>query len=151
MYNSLIQSYIDYACISCYPLGSKTIQVTQSKCIRFCLKRNSRHHIGAKEFDEINWLPTKERVEQRVATSSFKGTSPFYVNELLVPSRNIFKARSHMALEIPLRKSNLGQKSISFMGPSIWNKSSSGLKPLNTATWFNRNYKKLVSQPAFTC
>ena len=147
LYNSLIQPYIGYACISWYPLGSKEIQVTQSKCIRFCLKRNSRHHIGAKEFDEINWLPMKERVEQRIATSVFKywkGTSPFYVNELFVSSRNIFKARPHMALEIPLRKSNLGQKSISFMGPSIWNKSSNDLKLLNTATWFNRNYKKLV-------
>ena len=41
-----------------------------------------------------------------------------------------------MALEIPLRKSNLGQTSISFMGPSIWNKSSSDLKILNTATSF---------------
>ena len=27
---------------------------------------------------------------------------------------------AHIALEITLRKSNLGQKSISFMGPSIW-------------------------------
>ena len=74
----------------------------------------------------------------------WKGTSSFYVNELFVSSRNIFKARPHMALKIPLRKSNLGQNSISFMGPSIWNKSSNDLKLLNTATWFNRNYKKLV-------
>ena len=27
-----------------------------------------------------------------------------------------------MALEIPLAKGNLGQKSISFIGPSFWNK-----------------------------
>ena len=94
LYNSLIQQYIDYVCIS---------------CVRFCLKRNSRHYIGAKEFNEIKWPPTKQRVEQRVATSVFKywiGNSPFYVNELFVPSRNIFKARSHMALEIPLRKNS---------------------------------------------
>ena len=40
--------------------------------------------MSAKEFEELNWLPTKERVEERVATNSFKywnGTSPFYVNE----------------------------------------------------------------------
>ena len=40
--------------------------------------------MSAKEFEELYWLPTKERVEQRVATNSFKyrnGTSPFYVNE----------------------------------------------------------------------
>ena len=43
-------------------------------------------------------------------------------NELFAPSRNIYITRSHMALEIPLRKSNLGQKSISFVGPSICKK-----------------------------
>ena len=52
--NSLIQSHFDYAYVSWYSLVSKKIrkkiQVTQIKCIRFCLKLNSRHHIGAKEF-----------------------------------------------------------------------------------------------------
>ena len=60
----LIQAHFDYACVSWYPLVSKKIrkkiQVTQNKCIRFCLKLNPRHHIGAKEFREINWLPIKE-------------------------------------------------------------------------------------------
>ena len=90
------------------------LQVTQNKCIPFCLKLNSRQHIAAKEFKKINWLPAKERVEQRIATKAFnywKGTSP----------------RSHMALEIPLKNSNLGQNSISFIGSSIWNKLSNNL------------------------
>ena len=47
-----------------------------------------------------------------------------------------------MAFEISLRKSNLGQKGISFMGPSLWNKISNELKPLNTATLFSHNYIK---------
>ena len=97
-----------------------------------------RHHIGANKFKET-WLPTKERVEQRVATNVFKcwkGTSSFYVNEMFVLYRNIYKTRSYMALEIPLRKNNLGQKSISFMGPSILNKLSNDLKILNTVTLF---------------
>ena len=98
------------------------LQVTQNKCIRFCLKLNSRQYIGAKEFKEINWLPTKEKVEQHVATKLLKcckGTSPFYVNEHFVPSRNMHSTRSYMALGIPLKRSNLGQKSVSFIEPSI--------------------------------
>ena len=79
--NSLIQPHFDYACVSWYPLVSKKIvQVTQNTFINFCLKLNSRHHIGDKEFKDIN-----------------------YVNELFVPSRNIYKIRSHMALLIHLR------------------------------------------------
>ena len=49
-----------------------------------------------------------------------------------------------MALGIPLRKSNLGQKSISFMGSSTWNKLCNDLKILNTATSFTHDYKKQV-------
>ena len=121
------------------------MQATRNRYIRFSLKLNSRHHIEVKEFKEKNWLLTKERVEQRVATIVFKywkRTSPFYVNELFVPSRNIYKTRLNMAFEMPLRKSNLGQKSMSFMAPSIWKKLSNDLKILNTATSFT--HRKLV-------
>ena len=44
--NSLIQPHWEYACISWYSLISQKmrskLQVTQNKCIRFCLKLNSR-------------------------------------------------------------------------------------------------------------
>ena len=149
--SSLIQPPFIYACVFWYSSVSKKtrtkIQVTENKCICFCLKLNSRHYIGAKEFKEINWLPTKANVEQHVATNTNIGWGLHHaiqVNELFVPSRNIYKTWSHMALEIPLRKSNLAQKGISFMGPSIWNKLSNDLKILNTATSFNHNYKMLV-------
>ena len=49
-----------------------------------------------------------------------------------------------MDWEIPLRKSNLDQKNISFMEPSIWNNLCNELKILNTATSSTHNYKKLV-------
>ena len=56
--NFLIQPLFGYACISRYPLVTRKIikktKVTQSKCIHFCLKRNSRYHIGARECKEIN-------------------------------------------------------------------------------------------------
>ena len=77
------------------------------------------------------WLATKERGEQRITKNIFKywkGNSPFCVNELLLPSRNIYKTRSHMALEIPLNKCKLGHKNISFIGQSIWHKLSNGLE-----------------------
>ena len=64
--NYIIPIHFDYACISWYPLVSqkmkKKIQITENKCIRFCSKLNSRQHIEPKEFKEINWLTTKERV-----------------------------------------------------------------------------------------
>ena len=51
---------------------SKCDQILNGKlhflCSVFCLKLNSRQHVAAKEFKEVNWLSTKERVEQCVAT-----------------------------------------------------------------------------------
>ena len=108
--NSLIQQYFGYAFISWYPLINQKmrnkLQVTQNKCTRFCLKLKSRQHIGAKEFKNINRLPAKERLEQRIATKVFnfwKGSSPLYVNELFISSRNTYNTKSHMALEVPWR------------------------------------------------
>ena len=92
--NSVIQPHLYYACISWYPWITQKmrnkLQVAQNKCIRFCLKLNSRQHIGTKEFEKINWLPTKERAEQRIATKVFnywKWTSP--LNGLLNVSGNV--------------------------------------------------------------
>ena len=49
--NSSIQLYFSYSCISRYPLvGLKIKKKTFSKQMYpFFLKRNTRHHIGAKE------------------------------------------------------------------------------------------------------
>ena len=47
--NALIQPRFDYACTACYPNLSKKLkdklQVTQNKCIRFCLELQSRELI----------------------------------------------------------------------------------------------------------
>ena len=43
-----------------------------------------------------------------------------------------------MAFEITLGKGNLGQKSISFLRPCIWNSLNYDLKILNTATSFTQ-------------
>ena len=56
----------------------------------------------------------------------------------------IHTIKSHMALEKPLRKSNLGQNSISSLGTSILNILSNDLKILNPATSFTHNHKKLA-------
>ena len=74
--NSLIQPTLDYGCVSWTLLVSKKrnkIQAIQNKCIRFCLKHNSRHHTGPKEFKEIRWLPIKQRVKLRIKFLNLEG------------------------------------------------------------------------------
>ena len=68
--------HFDYVQLSWYSLARKKIgkktQVTQNRCICFCIKLNSRHYTEVKKLKEINWTPTKERVEQHIATNIFK-------------------------------------------------------------------------------
>ena len=67
-----------------------------------------------------------------------------YIVILIYFNFNITSIVNVFMLSIEKKKSNLGQKSISFMGPPIWNKLSNDLKILNTTTSFTHNYKKLI-------
>ena len=68
--NALIQPHFDYACSAWYPNLSKKLkdklQVTQNKCIRFCLELQSRKHISNEHFHNLNWLPIHQMFQQCV-------------------------------------------------------------------------------------
>ena len=68
--NALIQPHFDYACSAWYPNLNKglkkKLQVTQNKCMRFCLQLGNMSHMGATEFEKINWLPIDDRFNQCV-------------------------------------------------------------------------------------
>ena len=95
------------------------------KCIRFCLNLPPRSHIDPSHFRKINWLPVSGRVEYCIANTVFiywNGIEPGNVHEMCKPSLGRYSTRSQMALGIPLRKTNTGQKSLSFLRPNIWSK-----------------------------
>ena len=72
--NALMQHHFDYdaTALNLKRKFSKKVQITQNKCIRFCLSLENRAHIGIDEFIEMNWLPTKERFEQCVCVGALK-------------------------------------------------------------------------------
>ena len=84
------------------------------------------HCISEEDFRLINWLPTSKRVDQCINTITFKfvnNTCTHYLKEIFgfathcrTDTRNMFAK-----LKIPFRKTNMGQKAISFVGPSLWN------------------------------
>ena len=51
---------------------SKKMQSAQNKCIRFYLNLKNTTHVGATEFKAINWLPTKNRVDQDTCVNIMK-------------------------------------------------------------------------------
>ena len=74
--NALIQPHFDYWSTSWYTLLSKALktklQISQNKCIRFCLELPSCDHINPSHFRKINWLPVERRVELCTSTTVFK-------------------------------------------------------------------------------
>ena len=125
----------------------KKIQIMQNKCIRSCLKLDKMHHISEEEFKLINWLPTSKRVDQCINTITYNfanNTFPYYLNEIFgfasncsIGTRNNFsKVKNHF------RETNMGQKAISYIGTSIWNRLPDSIKRANSLNTFKHDVKK---------
>ena len=87
--NALIQPHFDYALSAWYPnLTQKMkseIQITQNKCIRYCLQLENMTHVSKNEFETLNWLPVKDRSNQSITSTVFKYFAkqcPSYLNEV---------------------------------------------------------------------
>ena len=47
------------------------IQITQNKCIQYCLHLDKMTHISQNEFETLNWLPVKDRFNQSINSIVF--------------------------------------------------------------------------------
>ena len=148
--NALIQPHFDYACAAWYPLlnkrQSKRIQIAQNKCIWYCLNLDNKAHIGTNEFLKINWLPTKKRVEQCICVNLFKffnQMSPQCTAEIFHPSSSVHNThRATQKLDLPFRKSCIGQKTLSYIGPNTWNNLPAQIKLSKNVNTFKYDIKK---------
>ena len=116
--------------------------------MHFRLKLDKMHHLPEKEFRSINWLPTSKTVDQCISTITFNfanNTCPYYLNEIFEFARhcrigtrnNFYKLKKN-----PFRKTNMGQKTISYIGPSIWNSLPDAIKKASSLNTFKHNVKK---------
>ena len=149
--NALIQPHFDYACSAWYPnlnnrLKSK-LQILQNKCIRFCLNLDSKAHIGLTKFDKVNLLYINDRLEQCIRSMTFKYfnyLSPLQLNDVfkLAGQHTTTSSISLFKLSQSLRNTNHGQKSLSYVTPSIWNKLPNFLKTTDNVNTYKHRVKK---------
>ena len=97
------------------------MQITQNQCIMFCLRLDKIHHISEEDF---RLIPTSKRVDQciNIITSKFvNNTCHYYLKEIFefAPHCRIDTRNKFAKLKIPFRKTNMGQKAISFVSPSL--------------------------------
>ena len=150
--NALIQPHFDYACTAWYPNLCKKlkdkIQTTQNKCIRFCLNLDKIAHISQNEFEKLNWLPISNRINQCILSTTVKFVNDIglnYLNEVFqwAAESNRTLRNDYLKLKHPFRKTTAGQNSLSFLGPSKWNKLPESTKKCNNINTFKHNLKKL--------
>ena len=74
----------------------------------------------------------------------FKNFGPSYQDEVYFPAdqEGISTRYSYQKLQIPKRKTTMGLRSLSYIGPSFWNKLLSFLKHANNLNSFKHKIKE---------
>ena len=149
--NIMFPPLFDYACNTWYSNINKKLkmllQAAQNKCIRFCLKLNDKSSIKSEDFEKKNWLPIHDRVSQCSLCSIYKffiKNCPKYFDEIYVPleTNGVHTRSSYQKLNVPHRKTNVGQKALSYVGPSLWNNLNKTLKTSTSLNTFKHNIKQ---------
>ena len=106
-------------------------------------------HISQNEFEKLNWLPISDKINQCVFLTTFKFVSdigPNYLNEMFqwAAESNRTLRNDYRKLKHPFRKTAAGQNSLSFLGPSKWNKLPESTKKCNNINTFKHNFKNFL-------
>ena len=146
--NALIQPHYDYASSAWLPSLNKRllkkIQISQNKCVRYCLKLDNRAHIGADEFKEINWLPTKERVSQCICVNILNSSIIWHrITHQKFSILHTVGTIHAYKLDLPFRKNVYGQKTLSYLGPKTWKSLPAQIKLCKNVNSFKHDIKNL--------
>ena len=73
----------------------------------------------------------------------FAKTCPDYFDELYFPAENngVTTRCSYQKLTLPRRNTTIGQKALSYIGPSLWNNLNNSLKCATNINAFKHNIK----------
>ena len=103
--------------------------------------------IFVNEFLELNWLNVHDRYLQFIVSDIFKSYNnqcPDYFNEVFCPvdDNGVATRSCNKKSKLPSRKSKLGMQSLSYVGPSTWNKLPNNLKTATRENCFKHDIKK---------
>ena len=96
-----------------------------------------------------NWLSISDRINQCILSNTFKfvnNIGPKYLNKVFqwAAESNRILRNDYRKLKHPFRKTTAGQNSLSFLGPSKWNKLPESTKKFNNINSFKHNFKNFI-------
>ena len=134
---------------------SNVLQLLQNKALRIITLRNRwastdgmHTEVGCLRLDTARTCHVAILMKKCINKSV-----PPYLQELFQPLHNrhdyITRGSSQNDFVIPLRRSSQGQKSISFVGPNIWNKLPNDIKDMssNTNVTFRKHVEAWLTAP----
>lgn len=149
MYRGIVEPHFRYCCSvwgCCGVTKLQTLQKLQNRAARIVTK--SRFDTPAMALiHNLNWPTVSDIVRSETATTMYKslnGLVPEYLSDLFVKNstRNVRKLRNtETDLSLPLRKTNNGQKAISFRGPKLWNHLELDVKQAPSLATFKKRFK----------
>ena len=102
--------------------------------------------MGLTQFGKINWLPINYRFEQYISSMSFKYfnyLSILYLNDVFkLAYQKTTTTRTSLFKLSQTLTNNHGQKSISYVAPSLWDKLPDFSKTTNNVNTYKHRVKK---------
>ena len=105
------------------------------------------HDISEEDFKTINWLPVDQRVQQSLNVTVFKYVNKawsYYLKEVFeyASQGRISSRNNYTKFKVPFGKTTMGQKSLSYIGPSVWSKLPSLMKGNMSLNKFKHDVKE---------
>jgi hypothetical protein len=130
------------------------LQRIQNNAARLVLKKGKRDHVTPL-LKQLHWLPVKLRCQYKIAILAyrhFEGTLPAYLSASLCiyqPSRSL-RSSNEKLLKVPkCNTKSFGERSFSFVAPTVWNALPAGLRNAPTLTSFKSLLKTHMFRLAF--
>ena len=149
MYSGIVEPHFRFCCSlwgCCGVTKLQTLQKLQNRAARIVTKSNfDTPSIGL--IQSLNWPTVSDIIRGETATTVYKslnGLVPEYLSSLFEKrsTRNVRELRNtETDLSIPLRKTNNGQRAISFRGPKLWNSLELDVKQAPSLATFKRRIK----------
>ena len=148
LYNTLVYPYIHYCNViwaNNYPTRLSRIVILQKRAVRAIAKikyRESTENV----FKELNILKVQELNKLEISLLMFK----FYNNQLPKNLSDIFSANYQIGTRhaddchLPRKSTTLGQYSLAFQGPKIWNCIDNKTRKIKSFNIFKNNIKRSI-------